>query len=264
MSGPSPFSQFGAFPRTGTGFGASTVPGAGQAFGAFPGTGAPAFGTPPAAAQPYLAPPPYGQAFPVLKRNAGRTAYQRNLEAGRQVNLRPGSARPNNLSGMARSVERFAGLPQGAASARQGPRGNIYIQGETPAMPDWGGEVRTTHFSAHPPNGKGSVIGPFHAKTTGFGGPGQGPDTLLYQARAFPNVSYTGQYTPGFTGLVTPAQSTQTGYPAGSKEALVAQGAANAFSKFASFHHFPPRGGRKMRKKSRKGKTTKKTKTRKH
>jgi len=252
MSGPSRLPQFGAFPGV-----------AAPAFGA-PPAAAPAFGAPPAAAQPYLAPPPQGQAFPVLKRNAARTAYQRNLEAGRQVNLRPGSAKPDNLSGMARSVERFAGLPQGAASARQGRKGNIYVEGVTPVIPDWGGEVRTTHFSAHPPNEKGSVIGPFHARTTGFGGPGQGPDTLLHQARAFPNVSYRGNYAPGFTGLVTPAQSTQTGYPAGSKEALVAQGAANAFSKFAALHHLRPRGGRKIRNQSRKAKKTKKRKTRKH
>jgi hypothetical protein len=197
------------------------------------------------------APPAFPRLTPLGYANAARA----NKGASGSIHLAPGSARPANIRGLANAAIAY-GAPSGKAKARQGPRGNIFVETTSLPIEGWGGEQHTTHFSAHMPAaaGAGSTpIGQFHTKTTlNTSAPGVGP--TLYEARAIP---FPREGAPSFTQLYTPNTSAKAGktYPVGI-DAAAATAVSRAFGNYARLHR---KGGRKTRsKRHRKVKKTRK------
>jgi hypothetical protein len=218
-------------------------------------------------AYPYRPPTDTGApaAFPLLTPIGYPNAARANQGASRNIYLGPRSAKPNNLTGLARAAVAY-GAPSGKAKARQGPRGNVYIETTTLPVEGWGGEQHTTHFSAHMPAAAGSgttPIGQYHTKTTlNTTAAGVGP--TLYEARAIP---FRHEGAPGFSQLYTPDPSAKAGkaYPVGAN-AAAAVAVSRAFGNYARLHpRGPPYGGRKSRKQTKTKKARKASKkTRKH
>ncbi len=204
-------------------------------------------------------------AFPLLTPIGYGNAARANKAASAKIHLAPGSAASANIRGLANAAVIY-GVPSGKAKARQGARGNIYVETTSLPIEGWGGEQHTTHFSAHMPAAAGAgttPIGQFHTKTTlNTSAPGVGP--TLYEARAIP---FPRQGVPNFTRLYTPNTSAKAGktYPVG-VDAAAATAVSRAFGNYARLHpRGPPYGGRKSRKQTKTKKTRKASKkTRKH
>ena len=219
---------------------------------------------------PTAGPPPPGKAFPVLPPSGYGPAKTMSNAAAHKIALYPGSAKRNNLQGMERAANTYARLPPGTARARQGLKGNVYIEAKHLPVEGWGGEPEVlTHFSGHvSKTPKGPTFGPstpaigqFHAKT-------EGAEGERYLATAIPR----GGPTPAFTYMATPARHLNKAYPSGNRSTEVAVGLAGAFSNYARLHPSGSgafsgpkgqgyKGGRKSRKHSKK---TRRGKTRKH
>lgn len=209
----------------------------------------------------HAAPPPTGHAFPIIPGYGLGNAYRIQGIASSGINHtpRPNAFRRNNRPALTSLAAGYTGVPSGHISARQGARGNVYIEATHPSIQGWGGEPPvTTHFSAHVPGGREAAIGQFHTRTTA--GPA-GNARVFHEARSVP-------FSGNFSMLATPAASARAGlaYPAGSYSANVARGLGATYSHYAAAHPRGPYGGRtlgKKSKKTRKGKTWKR-KTRKH